>query len=55
MMGVTLKDRKRVEDIRTIAKVEDIKKIRLSKWRWTGHDKRKLHEIGKNYNGMVTM
>lgn len=38
MLGVTLKDRNKAEDIRSITKVEDIiNKIKLLKWRWTGH------------------
>lgn len=38
MIGVTLKDRTRAQEIRLITKVEDIiKKIRQLKWRWTGH------------------
>ncbi|GBP28534.1 Putative uncharacterized transposon-derived protein F52C9.6 [Eumeta japonica] len=38
IIGVTKTDRIRLEDIRSITKVEDIiKKIRQLKWRWTGH------------------
>lgn len=38
MIGATLKDRKRAEDIRFITKVDDVlEKIRKLKWRWTGH------------------
>ncbi|CAF4921267.1 unnamed protein product [Pieris macdunnoughi] len=38
MVGVTLRHRKRAEEIRSTTKVEDIiKKIRQLKWRWTGH------------------
>lgn len=38
MLGVTLKDRKKTEDIRSTTNVEDIlKKIKQLKWRWTGH------------------